>query len=573
MARKVWSSRAAFIFAAVGAAVGFGNIWRFPALAYSYGGGAFFVPYLLALLLVGMPLLLLEIGMGQMRRAGDYGVFHSVHRRIGGVGLASVLCGFFVTCYYVPLISWVVRAFVESFGHMSDDWEDISGAEASQYFYDDVIGMETLGDGTRPTRIVGANVAYLLFSWLCIGLCLAFGIKWTGRIAYVTMGLPLILLAFFFVRAVTLPGASEGIVAYIGEWDFSVLVNRPDCWSTAVSQIFFSLGVTFGVMTAFGSHCPPGAPAAENSVIIAVSNSFFSFVSGFAVFGVLGYLKNVQGSENINDVVQAGPALLFGAYPAALSTVPGGLHWVRFLFFNLFLLGIDSAFALVEAVLSVVKDSTYGTNVPQKALVGTIIGLGFLCGLMYATDAGLLFLDVVDFYINFVMLGLGFVKSFSAGWLYGLEKQIETFGERLVYGFMLATFAPLVLASWVWFGMDGNNFIGGFLLFFLTYVCGIAGIVRSLNNRTDPWKSALYELALRNVHDLRDELVDSVGNIYSFWAVLIKHFIPQVLLVLFFNLAWYVGCPCDFAYITFVKGIFDLIITSLILLSLLQRQD
>ena len=539
MPRQEWSSRTAFIFAAVGAAVGFGNIWRFPALAYDYGGGAFFVPYLLALFLIGIPLLLLEVAMGQHKRLGDFGVFNSVNERFGGVGLASVLCGFFVTCYYVPLISWVVRAFFESFGRMSDEWAGISSAEATEYFYNEVIGMETLGDDSRPTRAVGANVGYLLFSWMCIGLCLAFGIKWTGRIAYVTMGLPLVLLAVFFFRAVTLPGAAEGIHAYIGEWDFSVLRDRPDCWSTAASQIFFSLGVTFGIMTAFGSHCPPGAPAAENSVIIAVSNSFFSFVSGFAVFGVLGYLKEIEGAENIDDVVQAGPALLFGAYPAALSTLPGGIHWVRFFFLNIFLLGLDSAFALVEAVLAVIKDSTFGRDIPHKVLVGSTIGLGCLCGIMYTTDAGLVFLDVIDFYINFVMLGLGFFKSFAAGWLYGLEKQIETFGDRIVYGYMLVTFVPLTVASGVWFGIEGNTGLAGFFVFFLFLGFGAIALFHSIKTRSEPWQATIYELSLRNVLDLRDELIGSVGNIYFIWAILLKHFIPQVLLILFFNLAWY----------------------------------
>lgn len=545
MARDLWSSRLAFLFAAIGAAVGFGNIWRFPALAYEYGGGAFFIPYLMALSLVGIPLLMLEISMGQHERTGDVGVFGAINDRLRGIGLSSVVCGFFVTAYYVPLIAWVVRAFFESFGHMSDDWEDISGTEATTYFYHQVVGMSTLDeDDLRPTRIIWSNVGYLLLVWLCIGVCLGFGIKWTGRIAYVTMGLPIVMLIVFFIRAVTLPGASEGIHAYIGEWDLSVLKERPDVWSTAVTQIFFSLGVTFGVMTAFGSHCPRDAPARQNSIIIALANSFFSFVSGFAVFGVLGYLKQYENAEHIDEVVKAGPALLFGAYPAALSTVPGGLIWVRFLFFNLFLLGIDSAFALTEAVVAVAKDSIIGSVASHRAIIVGTISLGFLCGLIYATDAGLVFLDVIDFYINFIMLLIGFIKTFSAGWIYGMKGQVKKLGHQPVYAYLATTFGAVISASWVWFGVEGDSTFAGFLTFFVWYGLGMAGCIYLLRQEmeTHPekgwtWRSILMELLFNNAFHLKDELESSVGNLSFTWVLLVKHLIPPSLLVLFFNLA------------------------------------
>ena len=194
--REQWSSRPAFLLAAIGSAVGFGNIWRFPALAYKYGGGAFFIPYLLALFFVGIPLLLLEIAMGQHLSTGDVGVFGSINHRLRGVGLISVLCGFIVTGYYVPLLAWIIREFFESFGHV--DWENVAGADASDYFFNDIVGMGTLGDTLRPTRIVWENLFCLLFAWICIGSCVAFGIKWTGRIAYFTMGLPIVLLFVFF---------------------------------------------------------------------------------------------------------------------------------------------------------------------------------------------------------------------------------------------------------------------------------------------------------------------------------------------------------------------------------------
>ena len=539
--RESWSSRTAFLLASVGAAVGFGNIWRFPALAYEYGGGAFFIPYTMALFLIGLPLLLLEISLGQHMQKGDIGVLGSINKRLQGVGLSAVLCGFIVTGYYVPLLSWVLRMFCESFGKMSDTWnEAVSGSDASQYFFDEIVGIYTLGDNLVPTRFVWTNYAYLIITWLCVGGCVAFGIKWTGRIAYVTMGLPILLLCIFFVRAVTLPGAGEGIYAYIGQWDASILVEKKDIWSTAVTQIFFSLGTTFGVMTAFGSHCPRNSPATENATVIAISNSLFSFVAGFAVFGSLGYLKNYENADHMDDVVTAGPSLMFGAYPAVLSTLPGGIHWIRILFINLFLLGIDSAFALTESVLTVVRESVVGKSFSEKIVLGVTVAIGCVMGILYSTDAGLYFLDTIDFYINFIMLLIGFCKAYSAGWMYELEDQKDKFGEDVVMGFTLTTFGSFFAASLCWFGIEGDTTLIGFITLFLLYGIGMYVVHRKLVQAkgSEDIKANMYDLYIGNVLKLKSDLEVSVGHIPDIWPYLLKHFIPQVLMILFFNLGF-----------------------------------
>lgn len=189
--------------------------------------------------------------MGQHLRTGDVGVSGHFSKHLRGVGVASILSGLMVATYYVPLISWCIRAFVESFGTMKDDWKGMSGTEATNYFFHNLIGTYTLDESRRPTRIVPLNVVYLAFTWILVGGCLAFGVKWTGRIAYFTMGLPVVMLFVLLIRALTLPGASNGIHAYIGDWDMSVLFESPDIWSTAVSQIFFSMGVAVSVHVLF----------------------------------------------------------------------------------------------------------------------------------------------------------------------------------------------------------------------------------------------------------------------------------------------------------------------------------
>jgi SNF family Na+-dependent transporter len=118
-------------------------------------------------------------------------------------------------------------------------------------------------------------------------------------------------------------------------------------WSVACSQVFFSVTLTFGILTAYGSHCKRDEPAVLNCCVIVASNSIFSILTGFAVFCALGHLAHTAGIA-VADIPYAGFSLVFGTWPVVLATLPGGIHWVRLLFFDLFLLGISSAFAFVE---------------------------------------------------------------------------------------------------------------------------------------------------------------------------------------------------------------------------------
>lgn len=236
--------------------------------------------------------------------------------------------------------------------------------------------------------MIWPNVGYSAFVWFCIWLCLGFGLKWTGRITYITMGLPILLLFIFLFKGISLDGSSEGIKEYIGIWDMSVLRTQPAVWSEAVSQIFFSLSITFGTMAAYGSHCPRGEPAVLNSFVIGVSNCMFSFISGFAVFSSLGFLAKVSGTP-VSKLDFKSFGLVFGTWPVVFGSFPGGEHWVRLLFCNLFMLGIDSAFSLVEAPMTCVHDyiHKHGYEVNKAVVSGAFCVFGFLCSLLYGTSA------------------------------------------------------------------------------------------------------------------------------------------------------------------------------------------
>jgi SNF family Na+-dependent transporter len=332
--------------------------------------------------------------------------------------------------YYSVLIAWVINAFFDAFGDKAP-WADegVTGGEAITYFLEEIIGTRTLQEDNKATRIVWVNVGYSALAWFFIWACLAFGTKATGRIAYFTMGIPVIVLLAFLIKSLTLDGASDGIAVYIGEWDVSVLTTRGDVWADATTQIFFSLGITFGIMTAFGSHCKRHEPAFLNSMVIASANTMFSIISGFAVFAALGHLAFLEGVE-VDDLDYGGFSLVFGTWPVVMGTLPGGMHWVRLLFFDLFLLGLDSAFALLEGVLTVTSDTEYFKDTPKWKMSGGYCLISFFLSIMYCSDAGLNWLDAIDYYINFVMTLVGFFETFGAGWVYGMDEQIKNVGSK-----------------------------------------------------------------------------------------------------------------------------------------------
>jgi len=541
--RDRWGGRLAFYLAAIGSAVGFGNVWRFPALAKDYGGGAFFIPYIMALFVIGLPVLILEISLGQVHQAGNVACFGRFHPRLRGVGLCAVICAFMLVVYYSMLLTWVICAFFESFGD-DDPWagESVTGEDAVGYFYNNIIGMQTLGGELRPTRVVGRNVGYSVLVWLCIWLCLAFGMKWTGRIAYFSMGLPILLLFIFLIKGLTLDGASDGIKEYIGQWDVAVLREQPDVWSTAVSQIFFSLSVTFGTMTAYGSHCPRGEPAFANSLVIGISNSMFSFISGIAVFAAMGNLAYLQGTT-VDQVPYAGFSLVFGTWPVVFGNFKNGEHWVRLLLFNLFLLGIDSAFSILEASLTVAMEYL-GHGYTKWKVSGIFCLIAFLLSIIYATDAGLIFLDTIDWYNNFVMLFVGFFETFGAGWIYAIEKQYTSLGFASVLAYMVTHFGSVIVACGFWFGLNnGDQVWSGFVAFLCCFLIGsaVTGYLLLKQMKKEPgkwtWQSIIYELTLSNVMNLRDEMSSVVGYLPWLWAFALKNIIPHILLILIINLA------------------------------------
>lgn len=410
--RERWLNRPAFVFAAIGSAAGLGNAWRFPYIAYQNGGGAFLIPFFIALFTAGIPLLILEYGLGQKMQAGAPGAIARIKKTWEGLGWWAVFIGFIIMSYYAVIMAWTWNYIYAS---LSVAWD----GKVLEFFYRDILNST---DGPLQFGPISVPVMIgLLLTWFVIWFILHRGVQFLGKVVLVTVPLPIILLLILSARAVTLPGAMEGLNYYL-QPDFSALLDY-NVWVAAYSQVFFTLSLGFGVMIAYASYLPRSSDINNNAIITALADAGISFLAGFAVFGTLGYMAGVQ-NVGVESVVEEGIGLAFIAYPEAISLLPFGAAFFGFIFFlTLLTLGIDSAFSLAESVITSLDDKF---KVNRSILVSLVCLFGFLLGLVFSTGAGLWWLDIVDHFVNnFGLAVVGLLECIFIGWVYKADKMRE----------------------------------------------------------------------------------------------------------------------------------------------------
>jgi NSS family neurotransmitter:Na+ symporter len=429
--RDRWPSRLGFLFASLGSAAGLGNIWRFPYLTYKFGGGAFLLPYLVILFALGIPLLLLEFSLGQRMQRGAIGAFEGIDRRLGGIGLVAILVAFVITGYYSVVIGWTL---LYSYFSLSQGWGADPGA-----FFEKVIAP------VPPIEISGLNwpvVVATLLAWVLIYFSIWKGVQSVTRVVMLTVPLPVLFLLILLLRTATLEGALGGIALYLTP-DFSALLDV-ELWIAAISQIFFTLSLGFGIMIAYASYQRERSEIVKNGLIIALSNSGISLLAGFVVFSTIGFMA-AQAGEPVSQVataVESGIGLSFVVFPEALNQIWGTELFGAFFFLTLLTLGIDSAFSLVEAVGTVASDR-FG-SVPRHQLSLLVCALGFLIGIPFMLDGGIYLLDIIDhFIVNYGLVVAGLLEILAVGWVFGPEK-LRTFLNEVSEIRVPALFDPLI---------------------------------------------------------------------------------------------------------------------------------
>lgn len=406
-----WSSQRLFILAAIGSAIGFGNIWRFPYVAYDNGGGAFLIPYFIALLVAGIPLMLLELGIGKKTKAGAAQAFRDcIGKKYEWIGWMAIVVAFMIVAYYAVIIGWAV-----DYAFFSVDLAYGAGPEA--FFFNDFLAIS---DGPFDLGMINwIIVGGLAIVWLWIYFSIFKGVNSVEKMVLVTVTVPWILIILFVANGLTLPGAMDGLVFYLMP-DFTKLLD-PDVWIAAFGQIFYTLSLAMAIMIAYASYLPEKVDITKSAITISLANCFTSIFAGFAVFTTLGFLAHQSGVA-VSEVVSSGIGLAFVVYPAAIAQFPFFPEVLGVLFFVMLVtLGVDSAFSLTEALSTPIFDEKPKLN--RSITIAVVCIILFVIGILFTTGSGLYWLDIIDHYINtFMLLIIGILETIAIGWIFGAEK-------------------------------------------------------------------------------------------------------------------------------------------------------
>uniref|UniRef100_A0A4W4EQ42 Transporter n=1 Tax=Electrophorus electricus TaxID=8005 RepID=A0A4W4EQ42_ELEEL len=391
--REKWASKLQFLLAVAGHIIGLGNVWRFPYLCYKNGGGAFFVPYVLFLFSCGIPLFFLETSLGQFTSQGGITCWRKICPLFEGLGYGSQVVVLYTGIYYIVILAW---AFLYLFSCFTSElpWASCKNTWNTGNTAYAVITNVLCGLGNVRWELA----LCLLLTWIICYFCVWKGVKSTGKVVYFTATFPYLMLTVLLLRGLTLPGATNGIKFYLYP-DITRLAD-PQVWMDAGSQIFYSYGVCTGVLTALGSYNKYENDCYRDCMYLCLLNSMTSFVAGFAIFSVLGFMADEQGVD-ISVVAESGPGLAFIAYPRAVSLMPVPQLWAIFFFIMIIFLGLDSEFVYFEALVTAVSDmfpAFFQIGHRRKILLLLLCIASFLLGLSMVTEGGLYIFQLFDYY-------------------------------------------------------------------------------------------------------------------------------------------------------------------------------
>ena len=437
--REQWNSKAGFILAAIGSAVGLGNLWRFPYIAATNGGGAFIFPYLFAIVTAGIPILILEYTLGKTYRSGAPGVFARISRKFEWLGWFQAMTAFLIAIYYFAIVVWVLSYIGYSFG---GQW----GSETKDFFYNEYLGISD-----SITQLGGLNTHLIVpfaIVWVIIAFIMYRGInKGIDLACKICMPILAVSVVIIVIRGLTLPGAIDGI-AYMFTPDWSA-ITKSDVWVAAYGQVFFSLSIAFAIMLSYSSFLPKEEDVVNTAFLTACTNHGFEIFAGIGIFSIIGYMAGVQGVE-VSEVAAGGIGLAFIVFPTAINTLPAFNTLFGFLFFlSLFAAAITSLISIIQAIIPGVEDKWEMSH--KKATTIVLLPI-FILSFLFITGAGLYLLDLADYIANNIGIVFGGIAEvFIIGWLFKPEKlrleanRYSNFGVGRWWNFCLKFITLIVL--------------------------------------------------------------------------------------------------------------------------------
>ncbi|XP_067655017.1 sodium- and chloride-dependent glycine transporter 1-like [Haliotis asinina] len=474
--RGNWSGRFDFLMSLLGYSVGLGNVWRFPYLAYTNGGGAFLFPFIIMLLLVGLPMMFLELSFGQFAALGPAGIFDRICPLFYGVGYGMVAVSALVSLYYTVIIAWAVLYMFTSFTselpwqrchspwktkdcYSYTDADDCVNNNGSVYFeshcYNSTYAAEnnittevnvtsrhapaqdffennilSITDSIADLGTVKWQIALcLLFAWTLTFLALSRGVKSVGKVVYFTALFPYVVLTILFFRGVTLEGAQDGIIYYLTP-DFEKL-KLAKTWVDAAVQIFFALSPAWGGLITLSSYNKFHNDCFKDTLIVSIGNICTSIFAGFVIFAIVGYLAN-ELKMPVDKVVEQGPGLAFIVFPDVVTRLPVSPLWSFLFFFMLITLGMGSEFALLETIMTAVQDTYPPLRQKKTWVVLAVSVLGFLGGLVICTEGGMYILLLMDTYAaSWSVFLMAILECVIISWIYGCDRFLQDIQQMI----------------------------------------------------------------------------------------------------------------------------------------------
>ncbi|GAB2901527.1 sodium-dependent transporter [Neomicrococcus lactis] len=439
--RETFNSRRLFIFSAIGSAVGLGNIWRFPYVAYENGGGAFLIPYLCALLTAGIPLLFFDYAIGHKFRGSAPLAFRRLARPAETLGWWQVLVCFVIAVYYAVIIAWSSMYTIFSF---TKAWGD----DPEKFFMGDF--LKRSDDVTVSMDFVPGIVIPLIIVWLVtIGIMVAGVGKGIARANAIFLPLLVVMFVILVVQSLFLPGAVDGLNAFFTpSWE---ALGNPAVWAAAYGHIFFSLSVGFGIMVTYSSYLKRKTDLTGSGLVVGFANSAFEILAGIGVFAAIGFMAHASGTA-VADQATGGIGLAFIAFPAIVSEAPAG-QLIGVLFFgSLVFAGITSLISILEVIVAAVQDKL-GAGRTFATMVVTI-PMAIISIVLFPTTTGLYVLDTVDAFVNqFGIVAGALVAVIVVLWIYrklpALRDHVNRISSFKLGGFwyvLAGVVSPIVLA-------------------------------------------------------------------------------------------------------------------------------
>ncbi|XP_048340061.1 sodium- and chloride-dependent glycine transporter 2 isoform X2 [Sphaerodactylus townsendi] len=442
-ARGNWSSKLDFILSMVGYAVGLGNVWRFPYLAFKNGGGAFLIPYLTMLALAGIPIFFLEVSLGQFASQGPVSVWKAIPA-LQGCGIAMLIISVLIAIYYNIILCYTLFYLFASFVRVlpwascNNPWNTPDCRDKNKLLLDScIIGdhpkiqiknstfcmsaypnltMVNYTSRVNKTFVSGSEEYFKYFA-----LKISAGIEYPGEIRW-----PLVF-TLFLAWAIVYASLAKGIK------------SSGKVWKDAATQIFFSLSAAWGGLITLSSYNKFHNNCYRDTLIVTCTNSATSIFAGFVIFSVIGFMAN-ELKVDIEDVADQGPGIAFVVYPEALTRLPLSPFWAIIFFLMLLTLGLDTMFATIETIVTSVADEFPKYLRTHKALFTLVCCICFfIMGFPMITQGGMYMLQLVDTYAaSYSLVIIAIFELVGISYIYGLQRFCEDI--EMMIGFQPSKF-------------------------------------------------------------------------------------------------------------------------------------